>query len=176
MNIISTEKAPGAIGPYSQGYTVGGLVFTSGQIPVDPATGAVAEGIAAQADQSCRNVGAILEAAGVGFDKVVKTTCFLADIADFAAFNEVYAKYFTSKPARSCVAVKDRPRACSARSKPSLRPKPPFQHKEGPSALHSGCGRPLLSVFDSSFSCWPAFLAGEIDFVFRFCYNRIKLL
>ena len=104
MNIISTEKAPGAIGPYSQGYTVGGLVFTSGQIPVDPATGAVAEGIAAQADQSCRNVGAILEAAGVGFDKVVKT------IADFAAFNEVYAKYFTSKPARSCVAVKDLPK------------------------------------------------------------------
>ena len=110
MNIISTEKAPGAIGPYSQGYTVGGLVFTSGQIPVDPATGAVAEGIAAQADQSCRNVGAILEAAGVGFDKVVKTTCFLADIADFAAFNEVYARYFTSKPARSCVAVKDLPK------------------------------------------------------------------
>ena len=110
MNIISTEKAPGAIGPYSQGYTVGGLVFTSGQIPVDPATGAVAEGIAAQADQSCRNVGAILEAAGLGFDKVVKTTCFLADIADFAAFNEVYARYFTSKPARSCVAVKDLPK------------------------------------------------------------------
>ena len=110
MNIISTEKAPGAIGPYSQGYTVGGLVFTSGQIPVDPATGAVAEGIAAQADQSCRNVGAILEAAGVGFDKVVKTTCFLADIADFAAFNEVYARYFTSKPARNCVAVKDLPK------------------------------------------------------------------
>ena len=110
MDIISTEKAPGAIGPYSQGYTVGDLVFTSGQIPVDPATGAVAEGIAAQADQSCRNVGAILEAAGVGFDKVVKTTCFLADIADFAAFNEVYARYFTSKPARSCVAVKDLPK------------------------------------------------------------------
>lgn len=110
MNIISTEKAPGAIGPYSQGYTVGGLVFTSGQIPADPATGAVAEGIAAQADQSCRNVGAILEAAGVGFDKVVKTTCFLADIADFAAFNEVYARYFISKPARSCVAVKDLPK------------------------------------------------------------------
>ena len=103
MNIISTEKAPGAIGPYSQGYTVGGLVFTSGQIPVDPATGAVAEGIAAQADQ-------ILEAAGSGFEKVVKTTCFLADIADFAAFNEVYAKYFISKPARSCVAVKDLPK------------------------------------------------------------------
>ena len=110
MNIIRTEKAPGAIGPYSQGYTVGGLVFTSGQIPVDPATGAVAEGIAAQADQSCRNVGAILEAAGVGFDKVDKTTCFLADMGDFAAFNEVYAKYFTSKPARSCVAVKDLPK------------------------------------------------------------------
>ena len=100
MNIIRTEKAPGAIGPYSQGYTVGGLVFT----------GAVAEGIAAQADQSCRNVGAILEAAGVGFDKVVKTTCFLADMGDFAAFNEVYARYFTSKPARSCVAVKDLPK------------------------------------------------------------------
>ena len=110
MNIISTEKAPGAIGPYSQGYTVGGLVFTSGQIPVDPATGAVAEGIAAQADQSCRNVGAILEAAGVGFDKVVKTTCFLADMGDFAAFNAVYGKYFTEKPARSCVAVKTLPK------------------------------------------------------------------
>ena len=106
MNIISTEKAPGAIGPYSQGYTVGGLVFTSGQIPVDPATGAVAEGIAAQADQSCRNVGAILAAAGVGFDKVVKTTCFLADIADFAAFNEVYASKFEAPfPARSAFQV-----------------------------------------------------------------------
>ena len=106
MNIISTEKAPGAIGPYSQGYTVGGLVFTSGQIPVDPATGAVAEGIAAQADQSCRNVGAILEAAGVGFDKVVKTTCFLADIADFAAVNEIYASKFEAPfPARSAFQV-----------------------------------------------------------------------
>ena len=110
MNIISTEKAPGAIGPYSQGYTVGGLVFTSGQIPVDPATGAVAEGIAAQAEQSCKNVGAILEAAGVTLESVVKTTCFLADMGDFAAFNEVYAKYFTSKPARSCVAVKTLPK------------------------------------------------------------------
>ena len=164
MNIISTEKAPGAIGPYSQGYTVGGLVFTSGQIPVDPATGAVAEGIAAQADQSCRNVGAILEAAGVGFDKVVKTTCFLADIADFAAFNEVYARYFTSKPARSCVAVKDLPKGVLCEIEAIA------------SALHSGCGRPLLSVFDSSFSCWSTFPAGEIDFVFRFCYNRIELL
>ena len=110
MNIISTEKSPGAIGPYSQGYTVGGLVFTSGQIPVDPATGAVAEGIAAQAEQSCKNVGAILEAAGVTLESVVKTTCFLADMGDFAAFNEVYAKYFTSKPARSCVAVRELPK------------------------------------------------------------------
>ena len=107
---IATENAPAAIGPYVQGVDLGNMIITSGQIPVDPATGAVAEGIAAQADQSCRNVGAILEAAGVGFDKVVKTTCFLADIADFAAFNEVYAKYFTSKPARSCVAVKDLPK------------------------------------------------------------------
>ena len=110
MNIISTEKAPGAIGPYSQGYTVGGLVFTSGQIPVNPADGTIPAGIAAQAQQSCKNVGAILEAGGSSFEKVVKTTCFLADIADFAAFNEVYAKFFTSKPARSCVAVKDLPK------------------------------------------------------------------
>ena len=110
MNIIATEKAPGAIGPYSQGYEVNGMVFTSGQIPVDPATGNIPEGISAQAEQSCKNVGAILEAAGSGYDKVVKTTCFLAEIADFAAFNEVYAKYFVSKPARSCVAVKDLPK------------------------------------------------------------------
>ena len=110
MKIINTEKAPGAIGPYSQGYELNGLVITSGQLPVDPATGAMPQGIAAQAEWSCKNVGAILEAAGAGFDKVVKTTCFLADIADFAAFNEVYAKYFTSKPARSCVAVKDLPK------------------------------------------------------------------
>lgn len=110
MKIINTEKAPGAIGPYSQGYELNGLVVTSGQLPVDPATGAMPEGIAAQAEWSCKNVGAILEAAGVGFDKVVKTTCFLADMSDFAAFNEVYAKYFTSKPARSCVAVKDLPK------------------------------------------------------------------
>ena len=110
MNIIATEKAPGAIGPYSQAYEVNGVIYTSGQIPVDPSTGNIAEGIAAQAEQSCKNVGAILEAAGSGYDKVVKTTCFLAEIADFAAFNEVYAKYFTSKPARSCVAVKDLPK------------------------------------------------------------------
>ena len=110
MKVVSTTNAPAAIGPYSQALDLGNMVFVSGQIPVDPATGAGAEGIAAQADQSCRNVGAILEAAGVGFDKVVKTTCFLADIADFAAFNEVYAKYFTSKPARSCVAVRELPK------------------------------------------------------------------
>lgn len=110
MNVIETTKAPGAIGPYSQGYEVGGFVFTSGQIPVEPATGTVPEGIEAQAEQSCKNVGAILEAAGTGFQKVFKTTCFLADMGDFAAFNEVYARYFLSKPARSCVAVKTLPK------------------------------------------------------------------
>lgn len=110
MKVIATEKAPGAIGPYSQGFIAGGFVYTSGQIPVNPADGTVPEGIAAQTAQSCKNVGAILEAAGSGYDKVIKTTCFLADIADFAAFNEVYAMYFTSKPARSCVAVKDLPK------------------------------------------------------------------
>ena len=110
MKVINTEKAPGAIGPYSQGFVVGNLVITSGQIPVNPADGSVGECIAAQAEQSCKNVGAILEAAGSSFDKVVKTTCFLADMGDFAAFNEVYAKYFTSKPARSCVAVKTLPK------------------------------------------------------------------
>ena len=110
MNVLETKNAPGAIGPYSQGFEVNGFVYTSGQIPVDPATGAVPEGIAAQAEQSCKNVGAILESAGVGFGQVFKTTCFLADMGDFAAFNEVYAKFFTSKPARSCVAVKDLPK------------------------------------------------------------------
>ena len=110
MKVISTTNAPAAIGPYSQGYIVGDLVYTSGQIPVNPADGSVPEGIAAQAEQSCKNVGAVLEAAGVGFEKVFKTTCFLADMGDFAAFNEVYAKYFISKPARSCVAVKTLPK------------------------------------------------------------------
>ena len=110
MNVIETSKAPGAIGPYSQGYIANGMVFTSGQIPVIPETGAIPEGISAQAEQSCRNVGAILEAAGSGYEKVVKTTCFLADMGDFAAFNEVYAKYFTSRPARSCVAVRELPK------------------------------------------------------------------
>ena len=111
MKSIHTESAPAAIGPYSQAYEVGGLILTSGQIPIDPATGAMPEGIAAQAEQSCKNVLAILEAAGTSAEKVVKTTCFLAEIADFAAFNEVYARYFISKPARSCVAVKDLPKA-----------------------------------------------------------------
>ena len=110
MNIISTDKAPAAIGPYFQGYEVNGVVYTSGQIPVVPADGSIPEGIAAQADQSCKNVGEILKAAGTGYDKVFKTTCFLADMGDFAAFNEVYAKYFISRPARSCVAVKDLPK------------------------------------------------------------------
>ena len=110
MKVLATDKAPGAIGPYSQGFISNGFFFSSGQIPVDPATGAVPEGIAAQTEQACKNVGAILEAAGCSFDNVVKTTCFLAEIADFAAFNEVYAKFFTSKPARSCFAVKDLPK------------------------------------------------------------------
>ena len=111
MNKISTEKAPAAIGPYSQAYEVNGFLFTSGQIPIDPATGNLVENnIQAQAEQSCKNVGAILEAAGLGFENVIKTTCFLADMGDFAAFNEVYAKYFVSAPGRSCVAVKDLPK------------------------------------------------------------------
>ena len=110
MNVIDTKNAPGAIGPYSQAFEVSGLVITSGQIPVDPADGSVPEGIAAQTEQSCKNVGAILTAAGSSFKKVVKTTCFLADMGDFAAFNEVYAKFFTSKPARSCVAVRALPK------------------------------------------------------------------
>lgn len=110
-NKISTEAAPAAIGPYSQAIVCGGFLFTSGQIPLDPATGSVPEGgIAAQAEQSMKNVGAILAAAGSDFTRVVKTTCFLADIRDFAAFNEIYAKYFVSNPARSCVAVKDLPK------------------------------------------------------------------
>lgn len=110
MDKIETTKAPGAIGPYSQGFIVNGFVFTSGQIPVDPENGEVPEGICAQAEQSCKNVRAILEAAGSSLDKVVKTTCFLQDMADFALFNEVYARYFTGKPARSCVAVRQLPK------------------------------------------------------------------
>ncbi|GAA3332859.1 RidA family protein [Ectobacillus funiculus] len=110
MKRIETEYAPGAIGPYSQGFIVNGLVYTSGQIPVNPEDGMVGNTIKDQAEQSCRNVGAILEEAGSGFEYVFKTTCFLADMADFAAFNEVYSKYFVSKPARSCVAVKELPK------------------------------------------------------------------
>lgn len=110
MQVLNTPNAPAAIGPYSQGYEANGLLFVSGQLPVDPASGAMPEGIAAQAEQSCKNVGAILEASGSGLDCVLKTTCFLADIADFNAFNEVYARYFTSKPARSCFAVKALPK------------------------------------------------------------------
>ena len=110
MKKIETKNAPAAIGPYSQGYIVNGFVFTSGQIPVDPATGIIPEGIELQADRSCKNVQAILETANVGMENVIKTTCFLADMNDFVAFNEVYARYFTTKPARSCVAVKTLPK------------------------------------------------------------------
>ncbi len=112
MKTIETNKAPGAIGPYSQAKVAGGLLFTSGQIPVNPETGMVPEGIAAQTEQSCKNVQALVEAAGSSMDHVVKTLCFLHDMADFAAFNEVYARYFPGKPARSCVAVKDIPKGC----------------------------------------------------------------
>jgi len=108
---IATENAPAAIGPYSQAIVCGNMLFTSGQIPINPATGNVeAKTIAEQTEQVMKNLGAVLAAAGVGFENAVKTTCFLADIGDFAAFNEVYAKYFTTKPARSCVAVKDLPK------------------------------------------------------------------
>lgn len=111
MKYISTDKAPAAIGPYSQAIVTGNLLFASGQIALDPATGAVkGETITEQTTTVCENIGEILKAAGTTYDKVVKTTCFLADIADFASFNEVYAKYFTGKPARSCVAVKDLPK------------------------------------------------------------------
>lgn len=111
MKIISTEKAPAAIGPYSQGIVTGNLLFASGQIPINPATGAVkAKTIEEQTKQVCENIGELLKAAGSDFTKVVKTTCFLADINDFAQFNAVYAEYFVSKPARSCVAVKDIPK------------------------------------------------------------------
>lgn len=109
--IIHTEKAPAAIGPYSQAIVSGGLVFTSGQIPINPENGTVdAQGITAQTEQSCKNVAAVLEAAGSSLEKVIKTTCFLNDMADFADFNAVYSKYFVSKPARSCVAVKELPK------------------------------------------------------------------
>ena len=111
MKKIATEKAPAAIGPYSQAAVVGSLVYTSGQIAIDPAVGdIVAKDVKGQTEQVMKNLGAVLEAAGSSYEKAVKTTCFLADIADFAVFNEIYGKYFTEKPARSCVAVKALPK------------------------------------------------------------------
>ena len=111
MTKISTDKAPAAIGPYSQGIVANGMLYASGQIPIIPATGELVTGsIEAQAHQAIKNVGEILKAAGTDYTKVVKTTCFLADMADFAAFNAVYEQYFTEKPARSCVAVKTLPK------------------------------------------------------------------
>ena len=108
---VATDKAPAAIGPYSQAIVCGNMVFTSGQIPINPASGNVEETtIEGQAEQVMKNLGAVLSAAGTGFENAVKTTCFLADMADFAAFNGVYAKYFTTNPARSCVAVKTLPK------------------------------------------------------------------
>ena len=109
--IVYTKSAPDAIGPYSQAMVVGNLVFTSGQIAIDPADGQIkAESITEQTEQVCKNLCAVLEAAGTSIEKAVKTTCFLSDMADFAAFNEVYGRYFTGKPARSCVAAKQLPR------------------------------------------------------------------
>lgn len=111
MKVVATEKAPKAVGPYSQGYVHNGIFYSAGQIPINPATDAVeAETIEGQAEQVCKNLEAVLAEAGSSFDQVIKTTCFLSDMADFAPFNEVYAKYFTSKPARSCVAVKTLPK------------------------------------------------------------------
>ena len=111
MKVISTTNAPGAIGPYSQGFVANGMVFTSGQIPIDPKTGAIeAVGIEAQTEQVMKNLKAVLEAAGSNLTKAVKTTCFLQNIGDFAAFNAVYARYFTEKPARSCVEVASLPK------------------------------------------------------------------
>ena len=110
MKTIHTDKAPAAVGPYSQAKVAGGFLFASGQVPINPETATVIEdGIEAQTEQVCKNIEAVLTEAGTDFSKVVKTTCFLADINDFKAFNEVYANYFTSKPARSCVAVKNLP-------------------------------------------------------------------
>lgn len=112
MEYVQTNSAPAAIGPYSQALVSGGLVFTSGQIPLDPATDAVvAGGIEAQTEQVMKNLAAVLAEAGSGLEKAVKTTCFLADMNDFAAFNEVYARHFTGKPARSCVAVRQLPKS-----------------------------------------------------------------
>ncbi len=110
MKTIQTDKAPAAVGPYSQAKISGGFLFASGQVGINPAIGAIVDGgLEAQTEQVMANIATVLEASGSSFDQVIKTTCFLADIADFKAFNEIYAKYFTSKPARSCVAVKDLP-------------------------------------------------------------------
>ena len=110
MKVIATPHAPAAVGPYSQGYVAGDFVYTAGQCGLDPADGhVVSEGVEGQAEQACRNIGAILEAAGASFEQVIKANVYLADMADFAAFNAVYAKYFTTKPARTCVAVRDLP-------------------------------------------------------------------
>ena len=110
-NKVETNKAPAAIGPYSQGLTLGNLIFTSGQIPLNSETGVLeGENITEQTHRVCKNLQAVLEAAGGSLQSAVKTVCFLSDMADFAAFNEVYAQYFTEKPARSCVAVKDLPK------------------------------------------------------------------
>ena len=111
MKVVYTDKAPAAIGPYSQAIILNGVLFTSGQIPVDPATGEInGDTIETQAEQVMKNLGEVLKEAGSSFEKAVKTTCFLADMGDFAKFNEVYAKYFVNKPARSCVAVKTLPK------------------------------------------------------------------
>ena len=111
MKVVYTDKAPAAIGPYSQAMILNGVLFTSGQIPVDPATGEInGDTIETQAEQVMKNLGEVLKEAGSSFEKAVKTTCFLADMGDFAKFNEVYAKYFVNKPARSCVAVKTLPK------------------------------------------------------------------
>ena len=107
--VIYTAAAPAAIGPYSQAVKANGMLFTSGQIGIVPATGKMAEGLAAQAEQVMQNLAAVLTEAGTSFEKAVKTTCYLADMADFAAFNEIYSKYFVGKPARSCFAVKGLP-------------------------------------------------------------------
>lgn len=111
MKVVATEKAPKALGPYSQGYIHNGMFYSAGQIPINPATDAIEEAtIEGQTEQVCKNLAAVLDAAESSFNNVIKTTCFLANMEDFAAFNEVYAKYFVSKPARSCVAVKTLPK------------------------------------------------------------------
>ena len=122
MKVVSTDKAPAAIGPYSQAMILNGVVFTSGQIPIDPATGEItAKTIEEQAEQVMKNLGEVLKEAGSSYEKTVKTTCFLSDMGDFAAFNEIYGKYFTGKPARSCVAVKTLPKNVLCEVEASLK-------------------------------------------------------